>query len=73
MIVCDAILETQEAKEQAIQSVTLSANNLENTHAVYQLCNHFRHIQNLDLSNNAFATLDALKPWKGRFKNVEHR
>ena len=72
MIVCDAILETQEAKEQAIHSVTLAGNNLQNTHAVYQLCNHFRHIQNLDLSNNAFATLDALKPWKGRFRNVEH-
>ncbi|CAA9957752.1 TAP-C multi-domain protein [Pyrenophora teres f. maculata] len=72
MIICDAILETQEAKEQAIHSVTLAGNNLENTHAVYQLCNHFRHIQNLDLSNNAFATLDALKPWKGRFRNVEH-
>ncbi|KAF1832942.1 hypothetical protein BDW02DRAFT_599506 [Decorospora gaudefroyi] len=72
MIVCDAILETQEAKEAAITSVTLAGNNLQNTHAVYQLCNHFRHIQNLDLSNNAFATMDALKPWKGRFKNVEH-
>jgi nuclear RNA export factor len=72
MIVCDAILETQEAKEAAIHSVSLAGNNLENTHAVYQLCNHFRHIQNLDLSNNAFATLDALKPWKGRFRNVEH-
>ncbi|RMZ66577.1 mrna export factor mex67 [Pyrenophora seminiperda CCB06] len=72
MIVCDAILETQEAKEQAVHSVTLAGNNLENTHAVYQLCNHFRHIQNLDLHNNAFATLDALKPWKGRFRNVEH-
>jgi len=72
MIVCDAILETQEAKEQAVHSVTLAGNNLQNTHAVYQLCNHFRHIQNLDLSNNAFATLDALKPWKGRFRNVEH-
>jgi nuclear RNA export factor len=72
MIVCDAILETQEAKEAAIHSVTLAGNNLHNTHAVYQLCNHFRHIQNLDLSNNAFATLDALKPWKGRFRNVEH-
>ena len=72
MIVCDAILETQEAKEAAIHSVSLAGNNLENTHAVYQLCNHFRHIQNLDLSSNAFATLDALKPWKGRFRNVEH-
>jgi nuclear RNA export factor len=72
MIVCDAILETQEAKEAAIHSVTLAGNNLQNTHAVYQLCNHFRHIQNLDLSNNAFTTLDTLKPWKGRFRNVEH-
>ena len=72
MTVCDGMLETQEAKEAAIDSVTLSGNNLENTHVVYTLVHSFRHIKNLDLSNNKFPTLAALQPWKGRYRNLEH-
>lgn len=72
MIVCDDMLETQEAKEAAIQSVTLSGNGLSNLNSVYKLCWQLNHIKNLDLSNNAFSTLESLKPWKQRFKNLEH-
>lgn len=72
MIVCEDMLETQEAKEAAIESVTLSNNNLQNLNAVYKLCWQLNHIKNLDISNNAFASIDALRPWKQRFKNLEH-
>lgn len=72
MKVCDSMLETPEAKEAAIESVTLAGNGLQNTHVVYTLVHTFRHIKNLDLSNNAFASLGALQPWKGRYRNLEH-
>lgn len=72
MKVCDSMIPDPEAREVAINSVTLSGNNLQNTHVVYTLVHTFRHIKNLDLSNNAFATLSALQPWKGRFRNLEH-
>lgn len=72
LIVCERELGTQEAKEEAIQSVSLSNNGLQNTHVVYKLCWQLNHIKNLDLSNNAFDGLDKLQPWKGRFKNLEH-
>jgi nuclear RNA export factor len=71
MKVCDSMLETQEAKDAAIESVTLAGNNLPNTHVVYTLVHTFRNIKNLDLSNNAF-TIQSLQPWKGRFRNLEH-
>lgn len=71
MKVCDAMLDTPEAKEAAVESVTLAGNNLENTHVVYTLVHSFRNIKNLDLSNNRF-TIQSLQPWKGRFRNLEH-
>lgn len=72
MRVCDAMIPDPEAREAAIESVTLAGNGLQNTHVVYTLVHTFRHIKNLDLSNNAFASLSALQPWKGRFRNLEH-
>lgn len=71
MKVCDSMLDTPEAKEAAIESVSLASNNLENTHVVYTLVHSFRNIKNLDLSNNRF-TIQSLQPWKGRFRNLEH-
>lgn len=71
MKVCDAMLDTPEAKEAAIDSVSLANNSLENTHVVYTLVHSFRNIKNLDLSNNRF-TIQSLQPWKGRFRNLEH-
>lgn len=72
MKVCDAMIPDPEAREAAIESVTLAGNGLQNTHVVYTLVHTFRHIKNLDLSNNAFPALSALQPWKGRFRNLEH-
>jgi nuclear RNA export factor len=72
MVICDQMLETREAKEAAIHSVTLSGNNLTNLNVVFDLCKTLSHIKNLDLSNNKFPTVNALKPWKGRFRKLEH-
>jgi len=72
MRVCDAMSPDPQEREAAIESVTLAGNGLQNTHVVYTLVHTFRHIKNLDLSNNAFASLSALQPWKGRFRNLEH-
>lgn len=72
MVVCDDMLETREAKEAAIESVTLCGNNIANLNVVFDLCKTLNHIKNLDLSGNAFQSVNALKPWKGRFRKLEH-
>lgn len=72
MVICDEMLETREAKEAAIESVTLCGNNITNLNVVFDLCKTLSHIKNLDLSGNAFHSVNALKPWKGRFRKLEH-
>jgi nuclear RNA export factor len=72
MKVTDEMLPTRKAKIEAIDSVSLANNNVPNTHAIYSLVTTLNHIKNLDLSGNAFASLAAINPWKGRFKFLEH-
>jgi nuclear RNA export factor len=72
MIVCDEMLPTRAQKIEAIDSVSLANNNVPNLNVIYDLVKSLNHIKNLDLSGNAFATLGPLKPWKNRFKSLEH-
>ena len=72
MIVCDRMLPSRKQKIDAIESVSLSNNNVPNLNVIYELVNSLNHIKNLDLSGNSFATLGPLKPWKNRFKFLEH-
>lgn len=72
MIVCDQTLKTAEEKREAIHSVTLSGNNLPNLDVVRDLATTLPHIKNLDLSGNKFSTVNDLKPWKHRFRHLEH-
>ncbi|KAJ4287245.1 nuclear mRNA export, poly(A)+RNA binding protein [Kalmusia sp. IMI 367209] len=72
MVICDQTLKSAEEKRDAIHSVTLSGNNLPNLDVVRNLANTLPHIQNLDLSGNKFASIRDLKPWKNRFRSLEH-
>lgn len=72
MVVCDQNLKSAEEKREAIHSVTLSGNNLPNLDVVRNLSTTLPHIQNLDLSGNKFAKIGVLKPWKNRFRSLEH-
>jgi nuclear RNA export factor len=72
MIVCDEMLPSRAQKIEAIDSVSLANNNVPNLNVIYDLVKSLNHIKNLDLSGNAFASLGPLKPWKNRFKSLEH-
>jgi nuclear RNA export factor len=72
MVVCDTMLPTRDQKIAAIDSVSLANNNVPNLNVIYELVKSLNHIKNLDLSGNAFASLIPLKPWKNRFKSLEH-
>ena len=72
MIVCNDLLKTPAEKRDKIESVTLGGNNLPNLGVVRELATTLPHIKNLDLSGNKFASIRDLKPWKNRFRNLEH-
>ncbi|KAJ4345772.1 nuclear mRNA export, poly(A)+RNA binding protein [Didymosphaeria variabile] len=72
MVICDQTLKSEDQKREMIHSVTLAGNNLPNLDVVRNLSTTLPHILNLDLSGNKFASVRVLKPWKNRFRSLEH-
>ena len=72
MKVCEDIFPTAAAKREAVSSVILSNNNLEDLHLVTTLAVTFRELKNLDLSNNQFRDIDSLKLWRWKFRYLDH-
>jgi nuclear RNA export factor len=72
MTIIDQQLKTAEAKREAIQSVTLSNNNLPNVSLIRDIAITLPHIKNLDLSGNKFTSTRDLAPFKSKFRDLEH-
>jgi nuclear RNA export factor len=72
MTIIDQQLKTTEQKREAIQSVTLSNNNLPNVSMIRDLAITLPHIKNLDLSGNKFSSLKDLLLFKSKFRDLEH-
>ena len=72
MAVCSQQFESEQAKREAIVSVTLANNNLPNVKSVLDLGYTLPDIKNLDLSNNEMKNLEALDPWRRRFQSLQH-
>lgn len=72
MIVCNDHFTSAEQKRELVHSITLSGNNLPNLGVVRDLASTFPNLKNLDLSGNKFASIRDLKPWKNRFRQLEH-
>lgn len=69
------VLETQfasnKALNDAIHSVSLAGNKLENLAVVSTLAPTLPNLKHLDLSNNDFKTLSALDQWRRKFRNLD--
>lgn len=72
MTIIDQQLKSTEAKREAIESVTLSNNNLPNVSLIRDLAITLPHIKNLDLSGNKFTHLKDIDKFKGKFRNLDH-
>lgn len=72
MVVCDRIFESPKAKRDAITSITLANNQLENISNVTSLAQTFPDLENLDLSGNNFADLRSFEGWRWRFRKLKN-
>jgi nuclear RNA export factor len=72
MKVCDDIFKTAKAKQDAIQSISLADNNIDNVVQVDSVAETFPDLKNLDLSGNSLVSLASLSKWKGRFRHLEN-
>ncbi|KAF2963439.1 hypothetical protein GQX73_g10131 [Xylaria multiplex] len=71
MAVCDGLFKTPQAKRDAIVSISLAGNNVNDVLQVMSLTETFPDVVNLDLSRNQFGDLKALQKWRHRLRNLQ--
>ncbi|KAK5113126.1 hypothetical protein LTR62_003705 [Meristemomyces frigidus] len=72
MKVFDMAFDKTEDRDAAVTSVSLSNNTLDDLTTVSTLSLYLPKLQNLDLSNNNFASLHGLETWRKRFYHLQH-
>ncbi|KAM0229509.1 hypothetical protein ACHAPO_009925 [Fusarium lateritium] len=71
MAVCESLFKSSKEKQEAIESISLASNNIDDVEQVEIIATTFPHLKNLDMSGNQVASMQALQPWKGKFKFLE--
>ncbi|KAJ2976851.1 hypothetical protein NUW58_g7986 [Xylaria curta] len=71
MAVCDGLFKTAQAKRDAVVSISLAGNNVNDVLQVMSLTDTFPDIVNLDLSRNQLKDLKALQKWRYRLRSLQ--
>ncbi|KAI1157194.1 hypothetical protein F4825DRAFT_401000 [Nemania diffusa] len=71
MAVCDGLFKTAQAKRDAVVSISLAGNNVNDVLQIMSLTDTFPDIVNLDLSRNQFKDLKALQKWRHRLRSLQ--
>ncbi|KAG6089172.1 hypothetical protein E4U31_005586 [Claviceps sp. LM219 group G6] len=71
MAICDGLFKTGTEKREAIESISLAANSINDVAQVESVSTTFPDLKNLDMSGNQIANMQAFDKWKGRFKYLE--
>lgn len=71
MAICEGLFKTAQEKRDAIESVSLASNSIDDITQVEGLATTFADLKNLDLSGNQLASIQGLGRWKGKFKSME--
>ncbi|QUC17927.1 uncharacterized protein UV8b_02168 [Ustilaginoidea virens] len=71
MAICDGLFKTATEKREAIESISLANNSIDDVSQVDSVATTFPHLKNLDMSGNQIGNMQALDKWKGKFKMLE--
>ncbi|KAM5355877.1 hypothetical protein ACJ41O_002523 [Fusarium nematophilum] len=71
MAICDGLFKTDKEKQDAIESISLANNNIDDVGQVEIVATTFPHLKNLDMSGNQVSSMQGLQPWKGKFRHLE--
>ncbi|KAK4059764.1 hypothetical protein Trihar35433_10580 [Trichoderma harzianum] len=71
MAICDGLFKTAQEKKDAIHSISLANNSIDNVIQVESVAVSFPQLKNLDMSGNQVSNMDGLQRWKGKFKELE--
>ncbi|KAI1264169.1 hypothetical protein F5Y18DRAFT_391155 [Xylariaceae sp. FL1019] len=71
MAVCNGLFESAQAKREAVVSISLAGNNVDDVSQVFVLADTFPDLINLDLSRNRFKDFKGLQKWRHRLRKIE--
>ncbi|KAI1312394.1 hypothetical protein F5Y03DRAFT_340104 [Xylaria venustula] len=71
MAVCEGLFKTEQAKRDAVVSISLAGNNINDVSQISSLTDTFPDTINLDLSRNQFKDLKALQKWRHRLRSLQ--
>ncbi|KAF4594676.1 mRNA export factor mex67 [Ophiocordyceps camponoti-floridani] len=71
MAICDGLFKTAVEKREAIESISIANNSIDDISQVESLATTFPQLKNLDISGNQLSNMKTLDPWKGKFRELE--
>ncbi|RDA94441.1 hypothetical protein CP533_2274 [Ophiocordyceps camponoti-saundersi (nom. inval.)] len=71
MAICDSLFKTATEKREAIESISITNNGIDDISQVESLAMTFPQLKNLDMSDNAIKDTKALERWKGKLRQLE--
>lgn len=71
MAICDTLFKTEKEKQEAIESISLANNNIDDVEQVESVAITFPRLKNLEMSGNQISSFQGLDRWKGKFKALE--
>lgn len=71
MAICDGLFKTAQEKRDAIESISLASNGIDDVSQVESVANTFPQLKNLDMSGNQITNMKGMERWKGKFKELE--
>ena len=71
MAICDSLFKTAKEKQDAIESISLASNSIDDVIQVESVATTFPQLKNLDMSGNQVTSLQAMERWKGKFRELE--
>ncbi|KAK5990704.1 mRNA export factor MEX67 [Cladobotryum mycophilum] len=71
MAICDGLFKTAQAKREAIESVSLANNSIDDVIQVEAVATTFPQLKNLDMSGNQIINMQGMQRWKGKFRELD--
>ena len=71
MAICDSLFKTPKEKRDAIESISLAGNGIDDVAQVENVALTFPQLKNLDISGNAIQSMQGFKKWEGKFRDLE--
>ena len=71
MAICDGLFKTAAEKREAIESISLANNSIDDVAQVESVATTFPQLKNLDMSGNQIANMQGMEKWKGKFKELQ--